>query len=312
MNAKDVSSKLQTIAPKFHSRETFQPYHDAVGEPSNTDIVQPKEWEDYEENTGATKLFHNVDAGPSSTSASLARQRCHLPLHAQIPIASPTPIPTSSPLHPVPLPLPPTAPAPNLPPPLPPPAVSSSTKRTMRLQPRGIHHFNPAANENWREILQAYLSYTFQDPDILEEALEEPHNGVTRVGNTMRTCMDGNEAMSKLGERVIKLVLGEQYYLLSVPEASASQITNRILDRTSLCTHPTIASCIRAQPSIPRRWSNIKELIKEDLREDSTRIVSRAVKAVIGAVFLDGGMDSAKKVMENLQMGIRMPPGGRG
>lgn len=213
----------------------FQPYHDAVGEPSNTDIVQPKEWEDYEENTGATKLFHNVDAGPHlhrqasldsvatflSTPKSQSLANSHTNLIPSSPCPSPSPSYSSRAKSPTPTPT---------------PAVSSSTKRTMRLQPRGIHHFNPAANENWREILQAYLSYTFQDPDILEEALEEPHNGVTRVGNTMRTCMDGNEAMSKLGERVIKLVLGEQYYLLSVPEGrSVPSCTRSICGWRLLC-----------------------------------------------------------------------------
>lgn len=159
----------------------------------------------------------------------------------------------------------------------------------------------------------------------------------------MRICLDGNEGLGKLGEMVMKLVLREQYYLFSIPEGmfahshfsrslswnmqnrirqkytdslpqtvQASQITNRILDRVSLYAHPTIASCIRPQPYIPISFRNIIELVKEESREDNTRCISRAVKAVIGAVYLDGGVENAKKVMENLQIGIKLPPGSRG
>ncbi|TEY40048.1 hypothetical protein BOTCAL_0439g00060 [Botryotinia calthae] len=182
------------------------------------------------------------------------------------------------------------------------------TNRIIRLPPRGVSHFNPATNNYWLPIMQSFLSYTFNNPDILEEALETPKNGVTCVGKSMRICLDGNEGLAKLGEMAIRLVMREQFYLFSIPEVQASQILNRILSRVSLAAYPTIASCIRPQPSVPMSFRNIMELVKEDTREDNTRVISRAVKAVIGAVYLDGGIESAKKIMENLQMGIKLPP----
>ncbi|CAD6442014.1 81b079d0-adcc-48ba-8edc-a0b0d8a4237d [Sclerotinia trifoliorum] len=294
----------------------------------NNRFLTPEEWEDYEENTGVTNPFENVDQEDTLL-------RLH---HSQVSINSPSPRSTSSSNYS-------TAslsnPSPNFPinshtklkasraPPSPTPSYKShdpllsktspslipsstspnqpKTTRMIRLPSRGITHINPAISKNWLPILQSYLSYPFTNPDILEEALETPKNGVTCVGKTRRICMDGNAGMAKLGEMVMRLALREQYYLFT----QAAQITNRVLSRHSLNAYPTIASCIRPQPYVPISFRNIIELVKEDTREDSTRAISRAVKAVIGAVYLDGGIESAKEVMENLQMGIKLPSGSR-
>ncbi|APA09637.1 hypothetical protein sscle_05g044070 [Sclerotinia sclerotiorum 1980 UF-70] len=313
--------------------------------PINTGIHQPEEWEDYKENTGVINPFHDVDQedtlfhrcassasittplprsiGSSNYSTtSLSSPSPNFPINSHLnqtnshlPSPSPTPTPsyklhdplltTISPSHSITSPTQPktkTNPNPN---------SNPKTTRIPRLPSRGIPHINPSTQKNWQPILQSYLSYSFLNPDILEEALETPKNGVTSVGTTRRICMDGNAGMAKLGEMVMRLVLREQFYLFSIPHAQAAQITNRVLSRHSLNAYPTIASCIRPQPYIPVSFRNIIELVKEDTREDSTRAISRAVKAVIGAVYLDGGIENAKKVMENLQMGIKLPPGSR-
>ncbi|KAJ8066249.1 hypothetical protein OCU04_005331 [Sclerotinia nivalis] len=304
----ETSTNYRTQIPQS---KPFQPLHDTREEPNNTGILQPEEWEGYEENTGVTNPFHDVDeedtllrrhpcsasittpsprstnsSNYSTTSLSNPNHNPNFPINShpgltssRAPSPSPTPsykshdplLDTSSKFT--------TSPSPN----------PNQTNRIIRLPSRGVTHFNPATNKNWLPILQSYLSYPFTNPDILEEALETPKNGVTCVGKTRRVCMDGNEGMAKLGEMVMRLVLREQYYLFSIPDAS----------------------CIRPQPYVPISFRNIIELVKEDSREDSTRVISRAVKAVIGAVYLDGGVESAKKVMENLQMGIKLPPGSR-
>ncbi|KAB8304432.1 hypothetical protein EYC80_003830 [Monilinia laxa] len=207
--------------------QDFQHYHDAPDEPENNNVLQPEEWEDYDEDTGVTSPLHKADADPHLHHCpSLDSLATTLSTHKSQPLTDSHTnlIPTSSSSS-----YDSRTQSPTI------TTTSSSTNRIVRLQPRGVHYFNPAANKNWLEILQAYLSYTFKDPDILEEALEEPNNGVTRVGITMRICMDGNEGMSRLGESVIKLVLSEQYCLFSIPEGRfVSSFTLSIFDSEQL------------------------------------------------------------------------------
>ncbi|KAM0149418.1 hypothetical protein ACHAPG_009433 [Botrytis cinerea] len=310
----------------------FRSYQD-TSEDSNTNMLQPEEWEGHGEDAGVANPFHDVyqenihphshqfqasgpPSGPHSISSSKysTKSRSDLSCLPPPPLNPPTPSykhrdqqanasstkATTFSLYPTNHILPPTSPSPSYKSRDPifntisaSTSVSTpfinSTNRIIRLPPRGVSHFNPATNKNWLQILQSFLSYTFNNPDILEEALETPKNGVTCVGKSMRICLDGNEGLAKLGETAIRLVMREQFYLFSIPEAS----------------------CIRPQPSIPMSFRNIIELVKEDTREDNTRIISRAVRAVIGAVYLDGGIESAKKIMENLQMGIKLPPGSK-
>ncbi|TGO30626.1 hypothetical protein BPAE_0004g00840 [Botrytis paeoniae] len=348
----DTITNYRTQVPQSAD---FRFHQDTTKDPNNTNMLQPEEWEDYEEDTKVANPFHDVyeegthprlhqspasgppSRPPSSNSSNYSTKshsdRGRLPhssLHSPTPSyksrdqqakTSSTTAATFShyPTNHI---LPPASPSPSYKSRDPilnnissstsaGTSATNSTNRIIRLPPRGVAHFNPATNKNWLPILQSFLSYTFTNPDILEEALETPKNGVACVGRSMRICLDGNEGLAKLGEMAIRLVMREQFYLFSIPEVQASQTLNRILSRVSLSAYPTIASCIRPQPSVPISFRNIIELVKEDTREDNTRVISRAVKAVIGAVYLDGGIESAKKIMENLQMGIKLPPGSR-
>ncbi|KAF7938836.1 uncharacterized protein EAE98_001174 [Botrytis deweyae] len=344
----DTTTNYRTRVPQSAD---FQSHQDTAEDSNITNMFQPEEWEGHEEDARVANPFHDIyeegtrprlhqspasgpPSRPPSTNSSNYSTKSHPDLSCLPPssLHSPTPSYKSRDRqenarstqsatfshYPTNHMLPPISPSPSYKSRDPIPntisnstSITNSTNRIIRLPPRGVSHFNPATNKNWLPILQSFLSYTFTNPDILEEALETPKNGVTCVGKSMRICLDGNEGLAKLGETAIRLVMREQFYLFSIPEVQASQILNRVLSRTSLSAYPTIASCIRPQPSVPISFRNIIELVKEDTREDNTRVVSRAVKAVIGAVYLDGGIESAKKIMENLQMGIKLPPGSR-
>ncbi|KAF7911092.1 uncharacterized protein EAF01_002600 [Botrytis porri] len=320
----DTINNYRTQIPQTAN---FQSHQDTA---QDSNMLQPEDWEEFEEDAGVNNPFHDVyeedthphprqspASGPPSRNPSTNSSNYSTKSRNQHANASSTTAATFShyPTNHI---LPPASPSPSYKSRDPifntnsaSSSVTNSTNRIIRLPSRGVAHFNPATNNNWLPILQSFLSYTFTNPDILEEALETPKNGVTCVGKSMRICLDGNEGLTKLGEMAIRLVMREQFYLFSIPEVKASQILNRILSRVSLSAYPTIASCIRPQPSSPVSFRNIIELVKEDTREDSTRVIGRAVKAVIGAVYLDGGIESVKKIMENLQMGIKLPPGSR-
>ncbi|KAF7960838.1 hypothetical protein EAE96_000510 [Botrytis aclada] len=346
-----MTDKITNCRTQIPQLTDFRSHQDTAEELHNTNMPQSEEWEGYEEDAGVINPFHGTyqeddhpllhqspASGFPSRPPSINSSNYSTKSHSDLDRLSPSSLHTATPSYkpsdqhantscttaatfshyPTNHILPPTSPSPSYKSRDPilntisaSPSITNPTTRITRLPPRGIAHINPATNKNWLPILQSFLSYTFTNPDILEEALETPKNGVTCVGKSMRICLDGNEGLAKLGEMAIRLVMREQFYLFSIPEVQASQILNRILSRTSLSAYPTIASCIRPQPSVPISFRNIIELVKEDTREDNSRVISRAVKAVIGAVYLDGGIESVKRIMENLQMGIKLPPGSR-
>lgn len=49
-------------------------------------------------------------------------------------------------------------------------------------------------------------------------------------------------------------------------------------------------------------------VLKDDVkRENASKAVARAVKAIIGAVYYDGGLDAARNVMMQLGLVIKPP-----
>lgn len=75
-----------------------------------------------------------------------------------------------------------------------------------------------------------------------------------------------------------------------------------ILGKTS-----KIEQFIRPEKPLERtQKSNVMALLKKDLQsEDTSRTIARAIKAIIGAVYYDGGLDAARRMMDSLSLTIR-------
>lgn len=53
---------------------------------------------------------------------------------------------------------------------------------------------------------------------------------------------------------------------------------------------------------------NIFSLLKDDVvREDPSRTIARAMRAIIGAVYYDGQLAAARRVMAELDLIIKLP-----
>jgi len=62
------------------------------------------------------------------------------------------------------------------------------------------------------------------------------------------------------------------------------------------------------KPLRPSKKTNIFALLKDDVQfEDPSRVIARAIRAIIGAVYYDGGMAAAKRVMASLMLTIKLP-----
>ena len=87
------------------------------------------------------------------------------------------------------------------------------TKKT----PRGVYlakDQTPAPESTlWLQHIENKLHYRFQNPDLLEEALETPGSGVVCVGQGCRLCEDGNKGLARIGEGAMRMVMEDVCYL---------------------------------------------------------------------------------------------------
>ena len=134
------------------------------------------------------------------------------------------------------------------------------------------------------EKLESNIGYCFKDKDLLINALthtsyanEHKHKG-----------MKDNERLEFLGDAVLELVSSEYLYknMKDMPEGKMTKL------RASLVCEPTLA--------MDAREIDLEDFIYLGKGEEATggrkrdSIVSDAFEALIGAIFLDGGVDAAR------------------
>lgn len=133
--------------------------------------------------------------------------------------------------------------------------------------------------------LENRIGYTFKNKDLLMNALTH-----TSFANEHKhKKMLDNERLEFLGDAVLEMVSSEFLYvnMNNMPEGDMTRL------RASLVCEPTLA--------IDAREIGLDEFIYLGKGEEATggrkrdSIVSDAFEALIGAIFLDGGIDKAKE-----------------
>jgi len=129
------------------------------------------------------------------------------------------------------------------------------------------------------------IGYQFQTPGLLSQALT--HSSYANEKH-MKKGSD-NERLEFLGDAVLEIVSSEFLYL-NYPKLPEGDLTKM---RASLVCEPTLAFCTRQL--------NLGDYLLLGKGEDMTggrkrkSILSDALEAVIGAIYLDGGFASAKE-----------------
>jgi len=132
--------------------------------------------------------------------------------------------------------------------------------------------------------LQELMGYRFHNRDLLRHALTH-----SSYSNEMRTGHEGsNERLEFLGDAVLELVSSEFFYFRNpeLPEGSLTKL------RASFVCEPALAFCAEK--------ISLGDFLLLGKGEEQTggrfrpSIVSDAMEAVIGAVYLDGGFEAAK------------------
>lgn len=134
-------------------------------------------------------------------------------------------------------------------------------------------------------VLEGKIGYRFKDRHLLKQALT--HSSYTNEKRL--TKLDCNERLEFLGDAVLETVSSEFLYL-TYPRLSEGEMTKL---RASIVCEPTLAFCTRE--------IGLGSFLLLGKGEDATggrfrdSIVSDALEALIGAVFLDGGFTNAKE-----------------
>jgi ribonuclease III len=134
------------------------------------------------------------------------------------------------------------------------------------------------------------LGHVFADPDLLTRALTHPS-----WANEHPPAGD-NESLALLGDAALALVVAE-HLLRVTPDAPVGALTQ---ERAALVSGANLA-----------RWAAALDLgdrlrLGRGLERDGGRtlesVLATALEAVLGALYLEGGLDAVRRVVERLAL----------
>ena len=133
-----------------------------------------------------------------------------------------------------------------------------------------------------------FLGYEFKDAALLEEALTAPAYRMDHPD------AKDNQRLEFLGDAVIGFLAAERLYgeFPSDDEGSLTVKRTRMVSAAALCE---AAARLNLADTLHRNRQ------ASPLPPDS-KTVADAVEAVIGAAYIDGGFDAARRVFETLQL----------
>lgn len=135
---------------------------------------------------------------------------------------------------------------------------------------------------------QSKIGYTFKNRHLLEQALT--HSSYANEKH-MKKHSD-NERLEFLGDAVLEIVSSE-FLFINYPQKPEGELTKL---RASIVCEPTLALCTKPL--------DLGKYLRLGRGEDHTggrkrkSILSDALEAVIGAIYLDGGFTNAKEFIE--------------
>ncbi len=137
------------------------------------------------------------------------------------------------------------------------------------------------------------INYKFKDKKLLEKAFSHS----SYANESKKRMIESNERLEFLGDAVLELVISEYIYnhYKEMPEGELTKF------RANIVCEPTLAK--------EARKLDIGKFLKLGKGEENTggrerdSILADAFESVIGAIFLDGGIESAK----NYILGLMIP-----
>jgi ribonuclease-3 len=137
--------------------------------------------------------------------------------------------------------------------------------------------------------LEARLGYRFADPELLDRALTHS----SAVAPAKRTA-NSYQRLEFLGDRVLDLVVADMLYR-KFPNANEGELNRTLVTLVRGETCAAIARVLELGPEL-----NLGESERRTGGSDNETILGDAAEAVLGALFLDGGLASAYDFLERM------------
>ncbi|MDE5591468.1 MAG: ribonuclease III [Helicobacter sp.] len=134
------------------------------------------------------------------------------------------------------------------------------------------------------EDFQQHLGYVFKDVELLREALT--HKSVKKIAH--------NERLEFLGDAVLDLIIGEFLYK-SFPNAPEGDLSKM---RASMVNEKAFA--ILAKHLRIGDYLYISRAEEQNNGRQKDSILSNALEALIGAIYLENGLEEARSLVLNL------------
>ena len=137
------------------------------------------------------------------------------------------------------------------------------------------------------KTLEEKLGYTFQDPSLLENALTHSSRA-----NESRGALSSNERLEFLGDSILGMIVADYLYRHH-PDLPEGELTRT---RAALVCEESLVEVAQAL--------GLGEYLKLGKGEEAgggrhrPSIQADAVEAVLAAVYLDGGIGSARKIIQ--------------
>ena len=144
---------------------------------------------------------------------------------------------------------------------------------------------NNVKEEKEMEQLEQTIGYTFHNKKLLRQALtHSSYANEKKLGK-----LGCNERLEFLGDAVLELISSDVLYT-RFPKIPEGELTKK---RASLVCEPSLAYCAR-QFDLPKYLllGRAEEMTGGRMRDS---IVSDATEALLGAIYLDGGFENARK-----------------
>ncbi len=142
--------------------------------------------------------------------------------------------------------------------------------------------------ENHLENLLARLGHVFIDKDIISQALTHR----SYLNEHAEFTQSHNERLEFLGDAVLELAVTKHLYMTYAN--AEGELTNW---RAALVNAKTLAGI-----ATQLQFEDFLLLSKGEARDKNSKarmyILANAIEAIIGAIYLDGGMDAAEKFVQ--------------
>ncbi len=136
------------------------------------------------------------------------------------------------------------------------------------------------------EELEKQLNYSFKNPGLLKEALV--HSSLLNERSIPNVA--SNERLEYLGDAVVGLIIARELFLM-IPNATEGELTQL---RSSLVCRSTLATLAR-KIGLGKHFF-IGKGEEATGGRDKPANLARGLEAVLGAIYLDGGLEKAKQV----------------